>query len=129
AATSTSAITDRETSAGTDTVGETLRAARAWLLSEETSTCGRAEYSASGAAIAELAAMLNARPDEAATKMLRRAAGPVTARLSVVSGVVGRHAARWRARVGLAVTGGTSPAADEVSCRVRAGDCPVRLSE
>src|SRR5690625_1715246 len=127
AATSTSAMAASETSAGTDTVGETLRTARAWFDSVETSTCGSAEYSASasGAAIAELAAMLSASPEEAATMMLRRAAGPVMARLSVVSGVVGRHAARWRARVGLAVTGGTSPVAYEVSCRVRAGDCPV----
>src|SRR5690606_1134074 len=72
------------------------------------------------------AAMVRASPEDAATSIPRRAAGPVTAWPNADRGVVGRQAARWRAPLVMTVTYCLSYVADEVSCRVRVGDHPAR---
>src|SRR5690606_30136287 len=68
-----------------------------------TSTCGSAVVLLVEA-IAVLAAIVMARPEDAATIMPRRAAGPVTACPKALRGVRGRRAARWRAPVVVTVT-------------------------
>ena len=67
-------------------------------VAAEMSTFGRAEDS--GAAAAEVAAIVRRRPEEAKAAMPRRAPWPERA---TVRGVEGRRAARWRAPWGVMV--------------------------
>src|SRR5690606_33465108 len=94
-------------STGTETTGEVASAARAWAVSAETSTAGKALVGPSAGAAEAGSAIVMTSPPEAATTAERR---PTTARVPVAaeamssSGVKGRRAERCLARWGLTVT-------------------------
>jgi hypothetical protein len=95
-------------STGAVTTGEVFRTARAEAVSAAVSTAGRAPASPPVAAFAAVGPNIETiSPDDAATTAVRRPTVPIwseAAEASSVSGVDGRRAARWRARVVLTVT-------------------------